>query len=191
MSMVEKRSKIINNLIKEITEKINKNFFDLTNLENDLKKYPLYFSNSELNEYIQKIEEIKFLDFNENQKKEDLDTIIYYFLDIRNFLVDLKERRGKFIRKLIEECINSIYNQKQFFYFVVNSEFYFENYSYYFTNEEIKKYDELWFELEIENSMLLSDENVSKIMERWNKNCKLILVKVIKMIQYLNSLELD
>lgn len=189
--MVEKRSKIINNLIKEITEKINKNFFDLTNLENDLKKYPLYFSNSELNEYIQKIEEVKFLDFNENQKKEDLDTIIYYFLDIRNFLVDLKGRRGKFIRKLIEECINSIYNQKQFFYFVVNSEFYFENYSYYFTNEEIKKYDELWFELEIENSMLLSDENVSKIMERWNKNCKLILVKVIKMIQYLNSLELD
>ena len=189
--MVEKRSKIINNLIKEITEKINKNFFDLTNLENDLKKYSLYFSNSELNEYIQKIEEVKFLDFNENQKKEDLDTIIYYFLDIRNFLVDLKERRGKFIRKLIEECINSIYNQKQFFYFVVNSEFYFENYSYYFTNEEIKKYNELWFELEIENSMLLSDENVSKIMERWNKNCKLILVKVIKMIQYLNSLELD
>ena len=45
--MVEKRSKIINNLIKEITEKINKNFFDLTNLENDLKKYSLYFSNSE------------------------------------------------------------------------------------------------------------------------------------------------
>lgn len=189
--MVEKRNEIINNLIKEITEKINKNFFDLTNLENDLKKYSSYFSNSELNEYIQKIEEIKFLGFNKNQEKEDLDVVVYHFLDIRNFLVDLKERRGKFIRRIVEECVNSVHTQRNFFNFVTNSEFYFHNYSYYFTNDEIEKYNELWFELEVENAIILSDENISKIIERWNKNYKLILAQIIKMIQFLNSLELD
>lgn len=183
---MESRETIINNLIKEVTQQINQKFISLDKIQDYLKNYNKFFTISEIEEYQEKISMLKYLTFT----NEEIEVNIYYILEIKKYLIDLREKKGKFIRKIYNECINSVCSYQFFFDFIMKSEFYFKNNKHYFKKEEIEKYNKLWFELEIENALILSDNEELKIKQKWNKNYENILRQVEKMLLYLDSLDI-
>ncbi len=76
-------------------------------------------------------------------------------------------------------------NFDKFLSFVRKSEYYFSNMSHYFSDKEILKYEELWFELEIENAIMLDLENLK---EYWDRNYQTIYFKVIELNNFLITL---
>lgn len=175
---------IIDNLNLEITKQISQNFLNSVKIENFLKNNSEFFSTLEIEQYQEKVNILKYLEFS----KKNIELNIYYILDIKNFLLHLKNKRKKFIKKIYEECINSIYNYQSFYDFVMKSEFYFESNKYYFKDEEIKKYNKLWFELEIENASVLSENEEEKIRQKWDSNFKNILKRTEEMLIYLDTI---
>lgn len=178
------RELIIDNLNIEITKQISQNFFNSVKIENSLKNNSEFFSTLEIEQYQEKVDILKYLEFS----KKNIELNIYYILDIKSFLLYLKNKRKKFIKKIYEECINSIYNYQSFCTFIMKSEFYFENNKYYFKDEEIKKYNELWFELEIENASILSENEGEKIKQKWDSNFENILKQIEEMLIYLDTI---
>ena len=85
------------------------------------------------------------------------------------------------------ECIKSLKSYNNFKKFVAISEYYFDSYRHYFSEEEIKQYNNLWFELEIENATIICNNEVQE-EKKWERNKILILEKIKKMLLFLDSI---
>ena len=178
---MENRDKILDLLFLEINGKIlniNTNEFVFSF---DLNKYKNYFLKEEIEEYNKKIDIIGYLDWNQNKLKiikENIEVISYFLKDIKNYFEFLKNKKKKYINKIINENLESLKNFDKFLSFVRKSE-------YYFSDKEILKYEELWFELEIENAIMLDLENLK---EYWDRNYQTIYFKVIELNNFLITL---
>lgn len=86
---MESRETIINNLIKEVTQQINQKFISLEKIQNYLKNYNKFFTISEIEEYQEKISMLKYLTFT----NEEIEVNIYYILEIKKYLIDLREKK--------------------------------------------------------------------------------------------------
>ena len=53
---------------------------------------------------------------------------------------------------------------------------------------EIEKYNQIWFELEIENSVVISYFENTKRIDKWDENQELILIKLQNMLLFLNEI---
>lgn len=185
---MENRDKILDLLFLEINGKIlntNTNEFVFSF---DLNKYKNYFLKEEIEEYNKKIDIIGYLDWNQNKLKtikENIEVISYFLKDIKNYFEFLKNKRKKYIYKIINENLESLKNFDKFLSFVRKSEYYFSNMSHYFSDKEILKYEELWFELETENAIMLDLENLK---EYWDRNYQTIYFKVIELNNFLITL---
>ena len=100
----------------------------------------------------------------------------------------LEYKRKDFIKKIIKECLKAIDSYDDFYKFVSNSENYFINNSHYFEVYEIEKYNQIWFELEIENSVVISYFENTKRIDNWDENQELILIKLQNMLLFLNEI---
>ena len=186
---MENREKILKLLMNEVLSKIFNPKEKLTDFfEYDLKKYPKYFKKDEVETCAEKLEILKYSIANsEDWLNDNLEIIEYFMLDLQKFLLSLEKKKKEFISEMIKECINSIKNYKEFYKFVSNSEFYFNNNKNYFNEFEIERYNELWMELEIENAIILSEEKNNKENE-WKKRYDFIIEKIRKMLLFLNEI---
>lgn len=188
------RNKILKLLMNEIIMKIfnlKNNLFELCEYKNDLNKYTTYFTKSEIEIFNEKIDILKYSITNENKKEWILKNreILNFFLeDLLLFFMKLEYKRKDFIKKIIKECLKAIDSYDDFYKFVSNSENYFINNSHYFEVYEIEKYNQIWFELEIENSVVISYFENTKRIDKWDENQELILIKLQNMLLFLNEI---
>ena len=188
---MEKRMEIINNLMQEIIENVinpDKIIFD-NNYKNDLKKFPNYFTKSEMLECDKKLELLEYIlpmDKNVSKEKwfkENLDVLTFFLKDIKGFFKTLKNKRKKLLEEIFNECVVSMGNFGSFCRFVGTSEFYFENYRHYFSEKEIEEYNRLWLDLEIENAVILANNE-----KKWEENYCLILRGLQEMLVFLDKI---
>jgi len=191
--MVVNRTEIIDNLMEEFIEKIlnlDKNMTEISNYKNDLRKFSEYFTNEEIEEYKNIIENFEYIyisNINNDWIKENIEILIFFLSDIKRFLLKLKVKKKDLLINLFMECIKSLKSYNNFKKFVAISEYYFDSYRHYFSEEEIKQYNNLWFELEIENATIICNNEVQE-EKKWERNKILILEKIKKMLLFLDSI---
>lgn len=179
--------------MEEFIEKIlnlDKNMTEISNYKNDLRKFSEYFTNEEIEEYKNIIENFEYIyisNINNDWIKENIEILIFFLSDIKRFLLKLKVKKKDLLINLFMECIKSLKSYNNFKKFVAISEYYFDSYRHYFSEEEIKQYNNLWFELEIENATIICNNEVQE-EKKWERNKILILEKIKKMLLFLDSI---
>lgn len=182
--------------MEEFIEKIlnlDKNMTEISNYKNDLRKFSEYFTNEEIEEYKNIIENFEYIyisNINNDWIKENIEILIFFLSDIKRFLLKLKVKKKDLLINLFMECIKSLKSYNNFKKFVAISEYYFDSYRHYFSEEEIKQYNNLWFELEIENATIICNNEVQE-EKKWERNKILILEKIKKMLLFLDSIQLN
>lgn len=179
--------------MEEFIEKIlnlDKNMTKISNYKNDLRKFSEYFTNEEIEEYKNIIENFEYIyisNIDNDWIKENIEILIFFLSDIKKFLLKLKVKKKDLLINLFMKCIKSLKSYNSFKKFVDISEYYFDSYRHYFSEEEIKQYNNLWFELEIENATIICNNEVQE-EKKWERNKILILEKIKKMLLFLDSI---